>query len=481
MPRAGAHGQGGLLEVSSAGLLTYGGHANATAASGQQGQLLLDPANLDISDGVGLPQFNLLNPDPDVLDTFGNSMVVLTNGNVVVTDPTSGLAALNAGAVFLYNGQTGALLATLTGSTTGDQVGSGGVTALTNGNFVVSSPNWQSNNVAVGAATWCSGTGDSVMAVSADNSLVGVTSGDQIGGDGVTALVNGNYVVSSPFWQDAGNQVGAVTWGNGLVGTAGQVSAANSLIGSTSFDDVGSDGVTPLTNGNYVVSSSFWQNPNGSGGAVTWGNGLGGTVGPVSAANSLVGDVDSGEIGPAVTALTDGNYVVDSPGWQNAGDPVGAVTWGNGSSGTVGLVSMANSLTGSTTFDEVGSGGVQALPGGNYVVSSPDWQNGFDDVGAVTWALPAAPSAPSPPATASPARPMAMTLAAAALPSSATATMSSAAPIGKTMASPSAPSPGAMATAAPWATSPRPTASSAPPTATPSASAPAFPAAASSP
>ena len=103
-----------MLEVSSAGVLTYGGQATATASSGQQGRLLLDPKNLIISSGVGLPQFNLVNPNPDRVDTFGANIVVLTNGNVVVTDPTAGQAGLNnTGAVFLYNGQTGALLGTL--------------------------------------------------------------------------------------------------------------------------------------------------------------------------------------------------------------------------------------------------------------------------------------------------------------------------------------------------------------------------------
>src|SRR5207237_373594 len=101
---------------------------------------------------ASLTQFNLVSPhalNPKV-DTFGSSVVVLRNGNVVVTDPTDSTVAANAGAVFLYNGKTGALLGELTGSTSGDFVGSGGVTALANGNFVVNSPAWQDGGVAVG-------------------------------------------------------------------------------------------------------------------------------------------------------------------------------------------------------------------------------------------------------------------------------------------------------------------------------------------
>ena len=48
---------------------------------------------------------------------------------------------------------------------------------------------------------------------------------------------------------------GAATWGSGTTGVTGVISAANSLVGSTANDQVGS-GVTALSNGNYVVRSS---------------------------------------------------------------------------------------------------------------------------------------------------------------------------------------------------------------------------------
>lgn len=44
------------------------------------------------------------------------------------------------GAVYLYNGATGALISTLTGSKTGELVGSGFIFLLANGNYLVSSP-----------------------------------------------------------------------------------------------------------------------------------------------------------------------------------------------------------------------------------------------------------------------------------------------------------------------------------------------------
>ena len=56
----------------------------------------------------------------------------------------------------------------------------------------------------------------------------------------MTALTNGNYVVRSPAWDNgAVADAGAVTLGSGTTGVSGAVSAANSLVGSTADDQVG--------------------------------------------------------------------------------------------------------------------------------------------------------------------------------------------------------------------------------------------------
>jgi hypothetical protein len=78
--------------------------------------------------------------------------------------------------------------------------------------------------------------------VSSTNSVFGSIAGDQVGVrvnlglylvNGVTALANGNYVVSSSYWN---GQRGAATWASGTTGTTldGQntVSAQNSLVGT---------------------------------------------------------------------------------------------------------------------------------------------------------------------------------------------------------------------------------------------------------
>ncbi len=238
-------GAGGFIEVSSHGKLTDTG----TAVAGKGGTLLLDPKYIVIQQGTGgtFPQFNLVNPGSG--GAFGTTILTLDTGNVVVTDPK---VNDDGGAVYLFNGLTGALISTLSGSSNsdiGDQVGSGGVTPLSNGNFVVSSPYW---NDFEGAATWGSGTTGVSGGVSSANSLVGTTaspfisSGDQVSSGGVVALTNGNYVVRSPRWSTS---KGAATWGSGTAGVSGVLSSASSLVGSNSEDQVSKrrrDGGLPM-------------------------------------------------------------------------------------------------------------------------------------------------------------------------------------------------------------------------------------------
>ena len=337
------------------------------------------------------PEF--VDPNPNPGNQFGHSVVPLSTGNVVITSPNDDAGGLNAGAVYLFNGTTGELISTLRGASVSDYVGSGGVTVLSNGNYVVSSPNWDNTAASnAGAVTWGSGSSGVSGVVNSSNSLVGVKASDQVGNGFITALSNGNYVVGSPYW-DNGTVInaGAVTWGNGGSGVSGVISSSNSLVGSQASDQVGQRAFA-LSNGNYVVCSSSWDNGAVADvGAVTWGSGTSGVKGIISISNSLVGSsANDGISDGGVTVLGNGNYVVCSSYWDN-GTVVdaGAVTWCNGSSGVSGAVSASNSLVGSTANDFVGGvveGKITALSNGNYVVRSPDWDNGaMADAGAVTW------------------------------------------------------------------------------------------------
>ncbi|MEQ9368384.1 MAG: CHAT domain-containing protein [Coleofasciculus chthonoplastes F3-SA18-01] len=380
-------GNGGFVEVSGKNTLSMTGIVHVGAVNGLAGTLLLDPKNIIIHDSVGaIPQFDLIDPNPGNGSGFGDTIAPLTMGNVAVTKPEDNFGGDNAGAVYLFDGSTGGLLSILTGQTD-DQVGGGGVTALSNGNFVVVSPQWNNRVTGatdVGAVTWADGNTGITAEVNSTNSLIGTQTGDNVGFNGVTALSNGNYVVSTQSWI---NFKGAVTWGDGTTGIIGPVNAGNSLVGLQDDNFVGNGGVTALDNGNYVVSSPFWEVDPAifNIGAVTWGDGTTGTTGEVNASNSLVGIQTGDQIGSGgVTALTNGNYVVSSPLWDNGTiQDVGAVTWVDAINGlTTGSVTENNSIIGSQEQDQIGSGGVTALTNGNYVISSPNWNN---DWGAVTW------------------------------------------------------------------------------------------------
>lgn len=334
------------------------------------------------------------------------AVAALTNGNYVVASPAwSSATVLQAGAVTWGDGSAGRVgevstANSLTGATPNDQVGSAGITALGNGNYVVRSTQWDSETATnVGAVTWANGNAGLAGEVSVVNSLVGTTSDDLVGADvfvnnrpmpGVVALGNGNYVVVSYQWDNGLTpDVGAVTWANGASGRNGAVAPTNSLIGSTANDAVGGFGVTVLDNGHYVVASAAWDDgATANAGAVTWVDGTTGLVGAVAPGNSLIGATPFDSVGlMGVTALSNGNYVIASPNWNDgAATAVGAATWADGSAPVSGVVAVANSLIGTTAGDRVGNGGITALTNGHYVVASITWDNAaVTDVGAVTW------------------------------------------------------------------------------------------------
>jgi Repeat of unknown function (DUF5650)/Putative Ig domain len=280
----------------------------------------------------------------------------------------------------------------LVGTASGDDIGYSGVFRLPNGNYVVSSKHWD-NGAAVdaGAVTWGSGTAGVKGSVTVFNSLVGSTSNDNIGDFGVYALSNSNFVVMSSTWDNGATvDAGAATWGDGTTGVSGAVSASNSLVGTSSHDNIGMSDVTELPNGNYVVSSQFWNNGAAmKAGAVTWGNGTTGVKGAVSASNSLVGTTSGDRVGSFsdIVVLSNGNYLVGSPLWSNgAASNAGAVTLANGATGVKGAITSSNSLVGTTTDDYVGGHGIYELPNGNYIIHTANWDNGsVVDAGAVTW------------------------------------------------------------------------------------------------
>jgi hypothetical protein len=121
------------------------------------------------------------------------------------------------------------------GSNVGVHVGIGGIVSLIDGNYVILSPDWNGSR---GAVTWGIGTVGLRGVSSTDNSLLGSNRGDRLGSSAyldLHGLSNGDYLVISPQWN--GNR-GAVTWINGTTGQPlnglGAITPQNSLLGTAS-------------------------------------------------------------------------------------------------------------------------------------------------------------------------------------------------------------------------------------------------------
>lgn len=272
---------------------------------------------------------------PPGSDRFGTGVHVLANGNIVVRD--CGYFGETIGVVSLYR-PDGSLVSTLTGATVGDCIGSHGIFEVGDGNFIVLSPGYRHQGIqAAGAVTWVDGESGLSGQVSADNSLVGSSVDDQVGhARGIRVLGNGNYVVQIAQW-DNGDLVdaGAVVWADGNLGITGPVSAENALVGTRSHDAVGAS------------------------------EGLSATIAELPGGDFVI-----------LSALVDAHDAAN----------VGAVTFASGTSGVRGEVGIGNSLLGTRSGDRVGAGGIAVFPDGRFVVVSPDVDSAdAPDVGALTW------------------------------------------------------------------------------------------------
>ncbi|MGD9604327.1 MAG: filamentous hemagglutinin N-terminal domain-containing protein, partial [Gammaproteobacteria bacterium] len=128
-------GDGGLVEVSGKDILRFGGSVDVGAPAGDAGTLLLDPKNIFIVQGgatVGID-----NPTPFAGDGFGSSFSVLANGNILVQNQNADSAgATDAGEVVLMDG-FGNVLGSITGSATNQRLGAFGFFNATGGLLIL--------------------------------------------------------------------------------------------------------------------------------------------------------------------------------------------------------------------------------------------------------------------------------------------------------------------------------------------------------
>ena len=175
----------------------------------------------------------------------------LANNNFVIASPYDDVNSVtDAGSVMLVSGATGSQIGTtLAGDTASDQLGSSGITALGNNNFVIASPYDDVNSVTdAGSVMLVSGATGSQIGTT----LAGDTAYDTLGGSSITALGNNNFVIASR--NDDVNSVtdaGSVMLVNGATGA--QIGTTQA--GDTANDKLGETGVTALGNNNFVIAS----------------------------------------------------------------------------------------------------------------------------------------------------------------------------------------------------------------------------------
>ncbi|NNE66175.1 MAG: VCBS repeat-containing protein [Pyrinomonadaceae bacterium] len=332
-------------------------------------------------------------PAPSGSVEFGESIHTLPNGNFVVVDTKFDINGTvpDAGAVHLYDGADFSLISTLQGGSSGDRVGEE-ILVLSNGNFFVASYQWDDgSNTNAGAVTFCNGITGCTGTVSESNSLIGSTTDDQVG-LWITKLPNDNIVVASRLWDDGAKiNVGAATFCSGTVGCTGRVSSSNSLAGERDGDQVGHT-VTLLSNGNYVLESGLYDAGTVTdAGHATWCSGLTGCAGLIDSTNSVVGtnvqDAVSG-----VVRLSGGRYAIRAANWSSpSANAVGAVRFCASNGGCVGEITTANSIHGTIFGDRIGSNGMVELSTGAFVIDSINADiNGVQTSGAVTFCSDAA-------------------------------------------------------------------------------------------
>lgn len=345
---AGAGSQGGFVEVSGKDALQFGGTVTASGGpGGANGTLLLDPKNLTIGAAPGqLGVIELADPNSEAggAGDFGNYILNLGSNRVVVTDPYDTAGGTNAGAIYVYDKTSGALLSALTGSHNNDSIGASYQNAT--GAIVFRAASW---NGGVGAYTWLNnGTGASLPAsgiVSSANSLVGTAVNDLLGAS-LSTTTGRDLLIASNYGGGAGAV--ATFTPSGLTGT---LDSTNALVGTAgSADALGSGGVRQVS-GNYYLMSPNWS---GNTGAITVLDTTQALSGTISTANSLTGSATGDRVGNStsiIRQLGNGRVMVFSAQW---GMGKGAFSMFDSASLVKGSVTDTNSLVGSTTSDGAG-------------------------------------------------------------------------------------------------------------------------------
>ena len=329
-----------------------------------------DAGSVMLIDGSTGTQIGSTISGDDANDRLGSSgILALSNGNFVIIsndDDVSGLA--DAGSVILVDGATGVQIgSTITGDDANDFFGGFSSKALNNGNFVIASSNDNVGGLSNAGSVMLI---DGSTGVQIGSTISGDDSNDSFGSS-VAALTNGNFAVASNRDDEGGlTDVGSVMLFDGTTG----VQIGSTFFGDNANDQIGAIGVVALSNGNYVVSSNF----DDVGGITNSGSVIlfDGTTG-VQIGSTIAGDDAEDRLGrSSITDLGNGNFVIASANDDvNGLTNCGSIMLVDGATG----VQIGSTIAGDNENDRLGEPFILALNNNNYVVVSDR-----DDVGGIT-------------------------------------------------------------------------------------------------
>jgi len=368
------------------------------ASKSDDNGLVLDTGSIRLMNGATGNQISVVFGD-DAGDFLGGFITGLSNSNFVITSKEEDRDGIsNASSVRLMNGSTGAQISVLFGDLEGDALGQridGGfiahnaVTALSNNNYVITSPSDDSGaTIDAGSVRLM----DGITGTQIGSTIFGDQEDDKIGESGITVLSNDNYVIASSK-DDNGTMpdAGSVQLVSGTTGDA----VGPLLIGATSRSRLANGGVSALGNNNYVVASGEDDNGTMSDtGSIRLFNGNTGEQ-----INALFGDGSSALLGlglgtaeKVINVLGNNNFVVLSPFNNN-----GSIRLVNGGTGvqTDRINAEVSSDLGApgitsdgTTTTSVRSSITAPADSSYYLIGAPEWDNGERNAGLVRMVLP---------------------------------------------------------------------------------------------
>ena len=297
-------------------------------------------------------------------------MIVLPNGNIAVTDPFDSSVVAGGGAVHLFDPVAQTVIASIYGDNANDNLGSAGLTRLSNGNYVITSPLDDNGGITdAGSVRLVNGTTGAEIAV-----IQGDEANDTLGLGSAIELPNGNFVVGSPFDNPAGlADAGTVQLVNGVSGAV-----IATVAGDDASDGLGAGLIIGLDNNNVVIQSSTDTNAGillaGSVRLIDGATGtqLGTTVYGTTAFDALGGG-DFAE-------LSNSNYVITSPLEDSGGiTNAGTIRVFDGATG----LQIGATIAGDVAEDQLGLGIVEPLSNNNFVVTSLlDDEGGINNAGS---------------------------------------------------------------------------------------------------